>query len=461
MKIIITEPTSIENTKSIGCYFIENIIRTAGFEISYVNFKEISKHTADIWLFSVHHVKDIFHLAKMRELKGLLIGGGHVMNNPYPFLHFFDIICVGEGEDWILKILKLYISDKKNIMKNAENIAGTLTLKNKNIEIQKQYVDNININPIYLNKSNQQGHLDTWYIETGRGCKSKCAYCELGWTTPFREISKSKLESDIVHVAKQKNKRINIFAPDDYSVESYEYAIELIQKNGLQTKFGSMRLDRFSKINTKVKKNFLFRIGIDGLSERIRKIINKPNSNNKIYETITGLISKGYVMFKMFMIFSYQFETDKDWFEFVNLMERLKYFMKKKETPIFLRLKFTPFIPNPLTPLENFKPYYNIDRRKQIDMFFMNEKYQRTNIVFINDGILEPYSYYTQSFIARASYEDVNLKMLQNKKRLNFKSELLAKKTDLKEHKIITHILKTTRKQQELKILNRIKNENI
>jgi radical SAM superfamily enzyme YgiQ (UPF0313 family) len=266
------------------------------------------------------------------------------------------------------------------------------------------------------------------------------------------------VKNEIDYIAKDKIKKINIFAPDDYSVSSYEDILDYIIAKGLHTNFGSMRIDRF-KNNEKQNKNFLFRIGVDGLSERIRKIINKPNSNDDIYSLITGLIEKGFVMFKMFMIFSYYFEKNSDWFEFVGLIERIKAFAKKTDKTVFLRIKFTPFIPNPLTPLENIQPYYNIERRKQIDMFFLNEKYQRSNVVIINDGILEPYSYYSQVYISRGSYEDIDINLLKNPKRFNFLSENLVKKQKLYNN-IITHIPKEKR-EKTYQIINKRINENI
>jgi len=438
MKIIITEPTDKSNTKSIGCFFIENTVRKAGYNIQYVDFADLKNHTADVWLFSVHHVRDIFYLAKMPKLKGIKIGGGHVMNNPYPFLHFFDIICVGEGEEWILKMLQS--------LDNPLAVEGTLTMKNIDKPIVKQYINDISINEKYLNVSHSQGHSDAWYIETARGCKSKCAYCELGWTTPFRENNLGKVYNDIDCIGNSNNKKVNIFAPDDYSVGNYEKILDYILEKKLQTNFGSMRIDRF-KGDDKQKKNFLFRLGVDGLSERIRKIINKENSNESITSLFKSLIENDFVMFKMFNIFSYSFETERDFFEFENVIEIIKTIAKKQGKTIFLRLKFTPLIPNPLTPLQYFTPDYNIAMRKKIDTFFINQKYQRSNVVIINDGILEPYSYYSQTFIARASFEQIKISDLMNMKRFNFLSEKLAKETNCEHNKVVTHISEDKRKK--------------
>jgi hypothetical protein len=59
----------------------------------------------------------------------------------------------------------------------------------------------------------------------------------------------------------------------------------------------------------------------------------------------------------------------------------------------------------------------------------LREKQNKSNIVIINDGIMENYTYYTQSFLSRAAYEDITVELLQNRKKLNFYSEELSKNT--------------------------------
>lgn len=434
MKIVITEPTNIENTKSVGCFFIEEQVRKNGFDIEYINFNDIKDVEADLFLFSVHHVKDIFFLSKMiRYKKGIWIGGGHVMNHPYPFLHFFDLICVGEGEEWILRVLEIYQeSPEKDIfIKKATELEGSISLLNLKEPVKKLYINDISINNIYLNQAHSEGHSDTWYIEIARGCKSKCLYCELGWTSHYREKNKDKVFNELDNIKGKKVRKVNIFAPDDFSCSFYNECIQKILDNGLITNFGSMRVDRFKDIDLKVKKNFLFRLGIDGLTETIREKINKKITDNEIVELITSLADKGFVMFKFFMIFSYPFENVNDFVTFRNMLNRIKAHVKNYTRPIFLRLKFTPFIPVPLTPLENFTPHYSKEMRMQIENFFMDEKLNWSNVFFQNDGILEPYSYYTQTFLSRCGYEDINIKMLQNRKAFNFIAESKVKNLKL------------------------------
>lgn len=432
-KIVITEPTELENTKSVGCYFIESVVRDAGYSIEYVDFEKIASVDADIILFSVHHVKDIFYLTRIIEKKNALwIGGGHVMNNPYPFLHFFDLICVGEGEDWVMETLKLYensLTIDEFLSGATGNIPGSLTRKNIDEKILKRYADDISQSGAYLNKSNAKGHRDTWYLEIARGCKSKCAYCELGWTNFYREHKKEKIMNEIEKISESSPvKRVNIFAPDDFSVSFYEDCLDLILQKKLVTNFGSMRSERLQSMKKNHKKNFLFRIGLDGMSERIRKIIGKPKKNDDIVKMFSQMTADGFVMFKIFMIFSYPFEREQDFAEFNNLFSRLKNAVQHLTRPVFLRVKFTPFIPNLYTPFEDFQPNYDKNMREKIEMFFLHEKMNRSNIVLINDGIMEPFSYYTQALVSRARFEDVSVDLLRNRKKLNFVSDNLLKK---------------------------------
>lgn len=443
MKIVITEPTDLTNTKSVGCYYIENSVKKAGYDIEYVPFFELKNTDAELYLFSIHHVRDMFNFKYIPQKikKKITIAGGHCMNNPFPFLHYFDIICVGEGESWILKILELAkISTKSELIKSSSMIKGTLTLENIDSDIYKIYEKSINKAPCYLNKSHEKGHKDTWYIEIGRGCKSKCNYCELGWTSYYREKKEKIIKNQIDNINKKLSKRVNIFAPDDFSHTNYDDTLSYILQNNLMTNFGSMRYDNFDKIEKQHKKNFLFRIGLDGLSPEIRDIVGKKISNEEILNVITEMAKRGFVMFKLFMIFSYEFETYYDFRKFVDFCNTLNNNLKGLSRPIFLRIKFTPLIPNVLTPVEYFTPNYSIEMRKNIDKFFLDQKYaQKSNIVYINDGILEPFSYYSQSWLSRVDYEYFNPEMIKIRKIHNFKAEKLAKETKPTRH-IITKI---------------------
>ena len=279
---------------------------------------------------------------------------------------------------------------------------------------------------------------------------------KVGWTSKYRENNKDKVFNFIENIDKSKSKRVNIFAPDDFSCSFYDACINKILSEGLLTNFGSMRLDRFEKIKKIHKKNFLFRIGIDGLSERIRKIINKPIKDSDIINLITKMAKNGFVMFKFFMIFSYKFENMNDFDDFYCLIQEIKYNLKDLQRPIFLRIKFTPLIPNPLTPLEKFYPYYNEEMRERIELFFLRERHKRSNVVIINDGILEPYNYYAQAFLARCHYQDICIEKLKNRKLFNFESMEYAKNHKIKNNNVITYIPKSKRETFYEKLQNNI-----
>jgi radical SAM superfamily enzyme YgiQ (UPF0313 family) len=452
MKICITEPTNKENTKSVGCWFIESTLQKNGYDCEYVVFDDgIDFEKYDLYLFSVLSVRDYFHLAKIAHKRKdkIWIGGGHVTNNPYVLLHFFDLICVGEGEEWILKCMKAfekYKDDKEAFLSLMSKIQGSLTMQNRHLPIQKLFIKDISINDPYLNKSSQKGHGDSWYIETARGCKSKCAYCELGWSNPYRENSEEKVSEGIEQIKLSDNKNVKVFAPDDFSVTPYERYIEKIIEEGLITKFGSMRLDRVMKIQKRHKKNFLYRLGIDGLSERVRDIVGKRIFDDDIIKIVSIMTEDGFVNFKFFMIFSYEFEQEQDFYQFERMIEKLKQAVTKTGKKIILRLKFTPFVPQDLTPMENYAPNYNTRMRDLIRAFFdkNKESQRRSSVIVINDGLQDEKGYYGQAFLHRAGYEQVDIEMLQNQAKFNMIAPDLAKLPKA-ENLVQTHLPKKIR----------------
>lgn len=426
MNLVITEPTERENTMSVGCFFILESLKSTGHNVRYLEYPLLKKIEADAYFISIHHVKDMRTLEEMYKHKGdqLWIGGGHVTNNPYPFLKYCDVMCVGEGETWIKKAVQLLEKNKGRdaFVEEIVSIPGTLTRANMNSWIEKQYEPDISINSPYLNKSYTTGHADTWYIEIARGCKSKCAFCELGWTTPYREISREKCFQLLDTCDITMCKRVNIFAPDDLSFSHYVELLEKIKEKGMSTNFGSMRVDRLEKMERKHKKNFLFRMGCDGLSNRIRKKIGKSMPNEQIIELLDRLITEGYVTFKFFFIFSYPFETQDDFVEFESLIGNLEKKAEKLNKCIMLRLKFTPFVPNPLTPMEWYTPHYSNGMRMKIQEFFIKKSGFRSNIKIIDDGIMEEPSYYLNCYLARCGLESFLEKNTENWRLFRFEA---------------------------------------
>jgi len=402
----LSEPTHITNTKSVGCYFIEQASNA-----QYLPFAKLPRIRDAIILLSIHHVKDLPYMEELPDEfleRNIIIGGGHTMNNPWPHLKYCDAVFIGEAETEIVGIIELaQAAESKQAFRRLIHDHPNMATVEKigTCAVHKHYVEDIERNPVYLNQSSAEGHADTWYIEMARGCRSKCYYCELGWTNPYREISAENAIDKIDSLDTSICNRVNVFGPDDASYSHYNQVHDRIIERGLQMNFGSMRFDTLKKLTLKHKKNFLFRFGLDSFTDEGRRIVNKHITWDEVIRDTVEMAQAGFVLFKYFVIFGYPWEGMKEFEYFVSKLYELDRRLHFRVRPIILRLKFTPLIPQPLTPLEDITPNYPVDIAIEIEKLFVYAKYQMKHIALQNDGMLQPENYYKQALLSRIGYE--------------------------------------------------------
>ena len=107
-------------------------------------------------------------------------------------------------------------------------------------------------------------------------------------------------------------------------------------------------------------------------------------------------IKRGHVQFKMFFIIGYPWEKASDFEQFQNLMNRLFDIPLKKS--ITLRIKWTPFIPQPCTPLGDVEAQYDFDLIEKILVWHFQNKLPHSDPGWYidNDGIMSYRSHYKQ-----------------------------------------------------------------
>ncbi|GHU09946.1 hypothetical protein FACS1894151_08770 [Spirochaetia bacterium] len=403
LKIGMRELCDRNDTGSPGAYYIAHHVYLAGYIIDYPA-KNNTEY--DIELLSIHHCTDFLRLLDLPKIAPMRIIGGHPMqNNPLPVIPFCDAVLKGEGETAIKAGLK--IIEKKGIeglhdepgwivskyWKHGDKLPETV--------IEKELPEE---NPPYLNHAGTKSA--AWYIEIARGCPFACAYCELGHSTKYRAHSMEYIEKAIDSIDVKKSRKINIYAPDEASFPFYSDVQELIEKKGCSTSFSSMRIDTVQKSNIQFKKNHLIRIGIDGLTEKTRFKVGKRIKNIDIIQYFHNRISDGYVQFKMFMIFGYEWEKPEDFKEFSQTMEAVGKLSYRKN--ISIRIKWTPFIPQPCTPLKNCTPLYDYDMVQSIkDWHDMVKVPNGIGAYITNDGLMGERSHKEQVYLTRGDEESL------------------------------------------------------
>lgn len=385
MKICLIEACRDSDSGSIGAFYIANSLSEIGYQVDILRRP---KNGYDVELISVHHCKDFLNLAKLSKKAKFRIVGGHPMqNNPRPVIPLTDAVCVGEGESWIKKAIPLL--EKTKSIESLSCLPGTIISKNWNPENQIPVVNIENPlpnNPPYLNRPGTRSA--AWYLEISRGCPYKCNYCELGHSTKYRKYSVDHIKAKIDSIDTSITKKINFYAPDEASHPDFQELYDYIFRKGFLSGFSSMRLESVMKKQPPLRMNTLVRIGIDGLTEATRWKINKKIKNAMIIDYFKMFIDKGHVQFKMFMIVGYPWEEIEDFQEWELTMERI--FMLKLHKNISLRIKWTPFIPQPCTPFGKLKAKYDFEMIDKINIWHALKKRPRSEpgIFVENDGLM-------------------------------------------------------------------------
>jgi len=364
MRVCMIEVCGPDDRGSIGAFYIEHHAGLTGYPVERV--VRTSKDF-DVELVSVHHCNDLPRLAKLPKRAKIRIVGGHAMQvNPRPAVPFADIICIGEGESWIKRALPLL--DQTGIPQSLHGIPGTIVtsewssgnpLPAPNVERP------LPGNPPYLNRPGTRSA--AWYVEIARGCPFACSYCELGHSVPYRRYQVDYLHKLIDEIDIGTTRKINFYAPDEASHPNYIELYNHLYHNGFSAGFASMRVDSVMKKMPPLKKNMLVRVGVDGLTEATRKRVRKPISNRQIFDYFRTWADRGHVQFKMFMIFGYPWETIDDFREWERLMSSVLSIPLKKN--VSLRIKWTPFIPQPTTPLGKATARYDRDLVDKINIW--------------------------------------------------------------------------------------------
>jgi len=322
--------------KNSLCYGLSYIMWKNGIKATPVTLKTIKYY--DVVLFSVfwwQHVIDFYdlcnkcHIGKKYGEKPFVIVGGFNTYNPVVFKKYAHAVCAGDGEDTVLDAIA-----KRSNKSIYTGVESNIVYANADISNNKF---------IYYNESNIAR------IEIARGCKYKCKFCQLSALKKYREVSIESIE----HCLKSTpTKRCVLFAPNKTSHSKTKEIQELLVKYNKTDMCPDVR---YNEIDSFYGSNFM-QIGIEGISEKLRKSVGKPLSNDGFRD----IIKKSYLFCKakgwkptMFLGFIVDLpgENDSDWQEFSDTLDSFQRVIPNGE--MGLRFIFNQFQPLPFAQFEN------------------------------------------------------------------------------------------------------------
>lgn len=252
----------------------------------------------------------------------IIICGGSASTSPYTIAKYCNAVCVGDGQHFLSVLF-------------SDGFEGAKKLPNVWIDGETRQVD-IDFGFPWDMPAIQaeDGAFRVW---AGRGCKKKCAFCQTGWAYQYSENpDPHKLIKTTKNILRQ-GERVAYLSND---LLQHSFASDLPP-----TMHGSYSIDFLQRTNILPPARQI-RIGVEGVSERLRRYVSKPIRSDDLV-SYTIWLNKNKKAVRWFMIAGIPGETPDDWEELKKTIQTWK-----RNTKIgVLELSFTAFTPDPATPL--------------------------------------------------------------------------------------------------------------
>lgn len=319
--------------KSINCYGL-SVVKNSLQKLGFV-FEDFTLKNNNIVLFSIYWPEQIYDFIKFRykkEMKNkpVIVGGNTATTNPGILLSFMSSVFVGSGEIWDGTVTD------KHILNPEEN---------KKVDIaQCDTIIPIKFEDIQSNRRS--------FCEMSRGCKNKCLFCQYGWLKKYIESDLTDIK-EIIKTAKTKS--VRLFAADRFQHTQYKKIRDFMLKLGKCDTGSDVSLRFVFKNPEYLNYTNKIRVGIEGMSERLRKVIGKPVSNDEIIEFCDMVAKAGIKSFDWYMIYGLPTESNEDVEEFQMLLNRIA---EKLPCDYCIAIHWNAFTPSAMTPFQWEKPAY-------------------------------------------------------------------------------------------------------
>lgn len=302
------------HSRGVSAQWVAWKCRTLGIETSYT-----AEGCEAVLVSSVSPV-DAPKLSRMSRELPLVVGGAGALSPSAYIRHGATGVVLGDGTAFLEKV-------KSEGLSSAMNLPNVMTASNKSPTVDGAFDFAC---PAFTSEDG------TRRIVIGRGCKHKCAFCHTSWATPFAEHDRP----EAVAVAA----RAIVSAGDKIGYVTNDMAMHPWAKTLPPSVDASFSIDYLRKSGMPSQRQI--RIGVEGLSERLRRFVNKPISRSDLVKC-TSWLNAGGKSVRWFLIAGLPTETDEDWAELREAVQEWK-----KLTPKgVLALSFTAWCPDPSTPL--------------------------------------------------------------------------------------------------------------
>lgn len=410
---------------------IEEFARTNTPLFSYESQTPLKEF--DLIAFSIPFEQDYLNIPAILRMSGieigtagrdagrplLMAGGAAISLNPEPLADFFDAFLIGEAEGavpalverlWALKQSK---ADKKDTLLaldeldyvyvptlyefSFEGAAITSARPARGAKNKVRARKNMSLDAYPLPSSfitaPEAGFSGAHLVEIERGCPRGCRFCAAGFLyLPPRWRDLGEVKAAVTEGIERAGKAGLVGA----AVSEYPHLKDVldcgIRAHGSMT-LSSLRLDMLDAplLDTlKAAGYATITVAPEAGSERMRAVINKGMTEERITESVRLITEAGFTKLKLYFMTGLPTETDEDVEAIVDMALDARRMMKKGA----LTLSVNSFIPKPFTPFQ-WHGFEDMDRLKRrfslIKDGLKKERGITVNVMPTNEAFVQAY----------------------------------------------------------------------
>ncbi|PKL48545.1 MAG: B12-binding domain-containing radical SAM protein [Planctomycetes bacterium HGW-Planctomycetes-1] len=407
----------IMTQKNIPLYTLESKAKVADFDVLGFSL------TNELCYTNVLNALDLAGIplrSKDRDAnEPLILGGAGMANCCEPVADFFDMFLLGQAEDAAVEIAKFLIERKSKNTPKQEILAEAAEkfpflyipslYDSSRPKISDAVVDDLDssIVPEKPIVPFTQAIHERISIEVMRGCPGRCNFCQASFCRrPVRFRSPQR----IFEIAKKAYAATGFDTISLLSLSTADYpyleeAVGMLKEYFEPRKVGislpSLRVDvqlrLLPKLASTVRKSGLT-IAVEAASERLRKIINKPITDENLFAAIEEAYKQGFETIKLYFMTGLPGETEEDIKNIVRLSFELAVLRKKICGRVAnINVAVSWFVPKVHTPFgrlaqqseEYFRNAKDIifDEKRKLNARFLNFKFHHIQRSLLESAI--------------------------------------------------------------------------